>query len=87
MSDQRVKLSFEDAEKMLDWQKDGSVHAIRQGGPALIGCDWSREEAIACLKKHGAELAGDAATRMGHGIASIDEDGPVFFQTKERGGR
>lgn len=82
MSAERVKLTVEQFEQMLD-VRDGRVHTFRQGGMVLIGADWDLEQAIASARKHGAELAGEQATAMRHGAVVIDGAGPVFFATRD----
>jgi hypothetical protein len=83
--DERVKLTIEQFEQMLDVD-DGHVHTFRQGGPCLIGADWSLEHALEAARKHGAELSGPGATEMLHGAVVIDARGPVFFKTREVSG-
>ena len=75
----RVKLSREEVDKMLE---DGErVHTYKQAGPALIGCDWERDKILELVEKNGAELAGDVATNMNHGVVVYDGDVPMFCAT------
>lgn len=80
MSDERVKLSRAEADALL---KPGAmVHTFMQtGGPGLIliGADWDREDILDLADKGRVELAGEAATKMKHGIAAFSEGRPVVF--------
>jgi len=81
MSEDRVFLTFEEAEKMLpdgDW-----VHTFRGGGNMMIGADWKREDVLSVMKTSKPELSGEMATSMGHGLVFEDKFGFVFVQTKE----
>lgn len=81
MEDEKEFITFEEAVKMLP---DGdAVHTFRSPAPGLmIGADWSREDLLEKMKKAGLELSGTAATAMKHGIALIDDQGPLFIATK-----
>ncbi len=83
MNDEREFISLERAVSMLPDGED--VHTFRQGGPALIGADWDRNALIKHLSKHAdkIELSGEMATSMKHGIAVIDEHGPLFIATRQ----
>lgn len=65
--DERVELTPEQALAMLP---DGEhVHTFRNPGGMMLGADWKRtsiEEEIRNAERR--ELAGDMATRMGHGL-------------------
>jgi hypothetical protein len=74
------KLTLDEAMALI--VEGAYIHSIRQAGFAMIGADWKRKEVVEHIKKHGAELAGKGATRMGHGVAVVDDNGPVFFQTR-----
>lgn len=78
MTDDHIFLTPAEAESLL-FEGD-CVHAIRQGGFAVIGCDWSREEVLkAFASAKRLEIGGPACQRMGHPIAVTDDHGPVFF--------
>lgn len=80
MSDERVHLTFEAAMKMLPEGKD--IHTFRNSVPGLVfGCDSDRGDLIEKIKKHGAELSGEQATAMNHGMVLFDERGPLFIET------
>lgn len=76
-SDKRVHLTFEQAEAMLPLGK--FVHTFANPHGMLVGTDWERAEVLAHIRKHGAELAGDMATRMGHGIVVLEAGGDALF--------
>lgn len=83
MSDieERKKLTTEEA---IDALSSGdSIHTFRGAGPALLGCSWDRSEVIDAIKKYGAEISGQMATKMGHGIVIKDDSGHVFIETKK----
>ncbi len=67
-------------EQAMDLLKPGEyVHCFRTPAPAmLIGADWKRSEVEAHFRKHAPELAGPAATGMGHGVSA----GGAFFETQ-----
>jgi hypothetical protein len=85
------RISKEDALKRLDInpdydQGDGPqphVHTIRQGGPMLVGANWTMDQVEKAIDKYGIEEAGEEAEGMGHGLVLIDDAGPVFFATKK----
>lgn len=80
MSEERVKLSRIEADALL---KPGKmVHTFMQaGGPGLIliGADWDREDILCLADKGRVELAGEAATKMKHGIVAFSLDRPMVF--------
>ncbi len=77
---ERVKLTTEQAIAMLpDCEY---VHTLRNGRGVMVGIDWQRVHVIEHITEYGAELAGDNATRMGHGMVIIDTDGALFIETK-----
>lgn len=80
MADEREAVTYETAVSMIG---DGErVHCIRNSAPGLmLGADWDREDVLAAIKEHGAELAGPLATSMGHGLLLIDKRGPLFIET------
>ena len=61
------------------------VHTFRGGSPFLLGAHWSLDDVRAAFQKYGVERAGENAMALGHGLAIIDETGPVFFETKHDG--
>lgn len=87
----RVFLSYDEAVAMLP---DGDpIHTFANPGMnMLVGADWSREHVLELLKTGAPELAGDAATGMGHGLVAfrvVDTDNdtkrdPIFIATKEQ---
>lgn len=78
---ERVQLSYEQAEAMLP---DGEqVHTFLDGGLALIGADWDRDQVLMLLRDGHPELSGEAATAMGHGLVAFRPyAGPVFIETR-----
>lgn len=79
MNAPRETVAIDDAIAMLH-VRDGSVHTFKGGGFMLVGCDWPPERAVGHLREHGAELSGDTATAMKHGLYS----GGVFFETRQK---
>lgn len=76
----RVHLTVEEALARLAPEGD-SIHTFVQGGPALIGADWPRQAIEDLIReKGGAEETGDAAQAMGHGLAVMRDDGPLFIE-------
>lgn len=81
--DERVRLTVEQAMALLD-VKDGRVHTfLNPGAGMLVGADWTVEQVRTCFEDNGAELSGEAATNMKHGLASRDQGRWVFFATRE----
>lgn len=89
-NDERVFLSYEEAEAMLP---DGdTIHTFASNGMMIIGADWDRKDVLNLLKTGKPELAGDMATGMGHGLVAflkVDEENDTksearFIQTKEK---
>lgn len=79
MSEERVKLA---ESKILEMLPEGdTIHTFR-GGSILIGCDWPRAQVLEHIKEFGAEIAGERATRMGHGLAVADKTGWLFIETR-----
>lgn len=77
----RTKLELEEAMKMIP--NTDTIHVFRNPNGMLIGADWSREEVIDLIKQYGAELSGEQATRMGHGLA-VNDGAWCFIETKVR---
>ena len=79
-SDQRVVLTVEQVDAMLS--EGNRVHTFKQlMGPAttLFGCDRSREGILKIAAEGKAELAGEIATSMNHGVVVFEEDGSALF--------
>jgi hypothetical protein len=91
---EQYRISKEEAMKRLDIipdydQGDGPkphVHTLRAGGPMLIGAHWTTAQVEQAIDKHGIEEAGKQAMEMAHGLAIIDDMGPVFLATKKTDG-
>lgn len=83
MEDERVYLTADEAIRMLP---DGDmIHTYRQGGGfVLIGADWERERLVEKIASGKPEFAGENATRSGHGLAIVDEHGPLYIETKRQ---
>jgi hypothetical protein len=83
-------LSVEDALARLDIIEDYDpgdgpqpcVHTVRDAGFGLLGAHWSVANARKLMEKHGVSESGPQAQAGNHGVAVIDEDGPLFFATK-----
>jgi hypothetical protein len=79
MNDDRKPLSRDDVDKLL--APGDRVHTFKQAGPVLVGCDWDREDLLAQAERGGAELAGEQATAMKHGVVVWDGKVPTFCAT------
>lgn len=78
------KLSYEEAIAMLP-KGNKHIHTFTNIGPGfLVGSDWPRGKIKDLIRRNGAELAGEAATRLGHGLAvRRDNDNPLFIETRK----
>lgn len=82
--DEPVELSFDEAALLL--AEGDRVHTYVEGGVMLLGADWDRDEALRFLRVGKPQLAGPAASGMGHGLVArrLNGDGtPVFFATRD----
>ena len=81
MSEERVMLGEDEVDGKLTPGKE--VHTFKQAaGGVLLGCCVLRSKLLAMAKKNGAELAGERAEAMKHGVVIWDDDGtPVFCAT------
>lgn len=81
MGDERVVLGKSEVDSKL--VPGAEVHTFKQvAGGVLLGCDVPRNKLIAMANKNGAELAGEQAEAMKHGVVIWDDDGtPVFCAT------
>ena len=80
-SEQRVFLTYDEAVGMLP---DGdTIHTFRSGTGILLGVDHPRKSLLEKLKAHKIELSGQLAKSMNHGIALIDDNGPLFIETNK----
>lgn len=81
-TDERVRLTFDEAVAMLPDGDD--IHTFRQAAVGtLIGADWPRADILEHIAKHGAELSGEHATRMKHGICVLEGGRvPLWIATK-----
>lgn len=78
-NDDRVPLTYDQAVALLP--SGERIHTFRSTGMALIGADWPRDKLLQAIRDYGAELAGESATNMRHGMAVIDHIGPLFIET------
>jgi hypothetical protein len=76
-------LTLEEAEKLLP--EGDTVHTFRQGGLGLlVGADWSKTRILERFQTHGVGLSGDTARNMNHGLASFDDTGWLFIETRRQ---
>lgn len=60
------------------------IHTFRQARAGmLLGADWGRADILAHIEKHGAELSGETATRMDHGMVVLADGGALFIETRK----
>ena len=86
-NDEPVIISLEDALAALPDRdpEDDCIHTFRQGGFAIIGADWNREEVVKALESADSiQVSGETAQAMHHGLAILDGRGPLFIETKTR---
>lgn len=78
MTDEKIILTPDEAISIL---KEGNyVHNFMQGGFALLGCDYSREDAIKALRdSFQIEIGGDTCKAMQHPLAVWASDDKVSF--------
>jgi hypothetical protein len=57
------------------------VHTFR-ASMMLLGAHWSVVDARKAFETYGVEESGPSMQSMGHGLAIVDDDGPVFFETR-----
>lgn len=82
MSNERVVLTREQADGMMS--PGEYVHTFMQEGGVLLGCGVAREKILAHADDGRVELAGEYATKMGHGICVLAAgERPMFVETKE----
>ena len=75
-----MDLNIDEAIKRLPNKEE--IHTFDNSCGFLLGADWSREELIKAIKAYGgAELTGEAATLMNHGMAIEYEDDWLFIET------
>jgi len=81
--EKREFISFEQAIKMLPDKEN--IHTFRSTSICILGADHDRVGLIETMKKFQdkIELSGKVATGMGHGLALIDDRGPLFIETKK----
>lgn len=56
------------------------VHTFRAGG-ILVGAHWPVSKVREAFEKWGASESGPVMQGMSHGLAIVDDVGPVFFET------
>jgi hypothetical protein len=81
MDTEKIPLTPAEAIALLP-DKD-SIHTFRQAGGTLLGADWDRKDLIKALNKYDAEVTGENAQALGHGMAFRDEYGYLFIETKK----
>ena len=80
--EQRTKLTVGEALSVLP--KGDDIHTFRDGGMCLIGADWSRSDIERVIRESdGAELTGEMARGMKHGIA-VNDGSWLFIATDEK---
>ena len=86
MSGDEVQLlTYDEAVALLP---DGDeIHTFLDGGIALVGAHWPRQQILDLLRSTDRrEVTGPAAQSMGHGLAAFGPGGePVFIATKPDG--
>ena len=76
----RVVLSAHEVDELL---KPGEyVHTFIGGGGLLIGCDVARSKILQFAADGKAELAGDFATKINHGVCYNDGGRWTFAETR-----
>lgn len=79
--DQRVFLTYEQAEEMLP--EGDHVHVVSNpSGGLMIGADWPRGDVLEAFRSGQPQLAGPMAAGAGHGIAMIHDGRRLFFKTR-----
>ncbi len=82
VNNERQWLTREEVEQRIPTTEH--IHTFVGGGNVLLGCDMKREHILELASKEkGAELAGDTATAMKHGICIWDEGRAIFVETTE----
>jgi hypothetical protein len=77
---ERMILSKWEADALLE--EGEMVHTLKQVGPVLVGCDMCRNTLLDMAMKNGAELSGEQAKSMNHGVVIWDRKEPIFCATK-----
>jgi len=74
-----------DAEALHLIKEGEYVHTFRSVNNILLGADISRIRLMQILEAFPdkIEIAGEAARSMGHGIAIVDDIGPLFIATDQ----
>jgi hypothetical protein len=87
MSETSERVHLEPADALAMVKEGEYVHTFRQSAHGmLIGADWPRARIEEVLAVHPAELAGEMATGMGHGLVVHDEHGWLFIATRKEYG-
>ena len=75
-------LTYDEAVALLP---DGEqIHTFLDGGLALIGADWDRQQVLDLLAATSQrEVTGPGAQSMGHGLAAYRDGEPVFIETRK----
>jgi hypothetical protein len=84
---EKVKLTPSEVDAMMP--PGEMVHTFMQAGNGpLLGADWERRAILSAAEMGGAELAGESATAMKHGIVvwtkSGGRDVPLFVASLPR---
>lgn len=80
MKDKKQPLTRAQVDQLLAPGDD--VHTFVPAGFGLIGAHWEREHILRVAEEGGAELAGESAAAMKHGLAVWDgPNNPVFCET------
>ena len=77
MADKPIKITYKQADQLVFRNERGDVHTFLGG----IGARWPRRIIMAEIRKYGAEIAGDSAIAMGHGVVVLREGGALFVET------
>ena len=79
MSEERKFLNENEVDKVL--VKGNTIHTFINDGFGLMGCDMDRSKLLSLTKENKAELSGQQATDMDHGVVVWDGDQAIFCQT------
>jgi len=58
------------------------VHAIVETAFGMLGAHWSVEKARQLMEECGVATSGPSASAMGHGLVTVRENGPIFWETR-----
>lgn len=59
------------------------IHTFISLPNVLIGAEWKREDIVRAIYEHSCEMGGEMCRKMGHGLAILKGNDPMFVEVDD----